>query len=125
MQHKLSMPLKKWIFILPILLGFLSGCTFLEPLVYRIDISQGNFVEQEAVDKLKFGMTYDQVRFVLGTPMLVEKGLPNTWYYIYHFTKGHNDTVQKNLIVTFSDEKTLMTLSGDFNQNESFYSAIN
>jgi outer membrane protein assembly factor BamE len=125
MQHLLSMPLKKWILSLPILLGLLSGCAFVEPLVYRIDISQGNYVEQKAVDKLKFGMTYDQVRFVLGTPMLIENGLPDTWYYIYHFTKGHGDPEQKNLVVNFSEQKTLMTITGDFPQSESFYDGLN
>ncbi len=69
-------------------------------LVYRIDINQGNYVEQSAVDKLKFGMTKAQVRYVLGSPMLVENGYPNTWYYIYHHTPGHGDSVQK--ILSFS-----------------------
>src|SRR5690606_5183146 len=37
---------------------------------YRPDIQQGNFVSREMVSQLKPGMTPDQVRFVLGTPLL-------------------------------------------------------
>ncbi len=44
----------------------LSGCS----LVYRIDIPQGNYVEQKQVDKLRQGMTREQVEFVLGSAML-------------------------------------------------------
>ena len=44
----------------------LSGCG----LVYKMEINQGNYVTQEMVAQLKPGMTRDQVRFVLGTPLL-------------------------------------------------------
>jgi len=39
---------------------------------YRIDIQQGNVVTQEMVDKLKPGLTRSQVRFVLGSPLVVD-----------------------------------------------------
>ena len=39
---------------------------------YRIDIVQGNFVSREQAAQLKEGMTRDQVRFVLGTPLLTD-----------------------------------------------------
>ena len=45
-------------------LGALSGC------VFRANIPQGNIVEQEDVDQLEIGMTRNQVRFLLGTPMV-------------------------------------------------------
>lgn len=98
------MQLKKWLVAVPLAMTLLTGCSVLEKLVYRIDINQGNYVEQSAVDKLKFGMTKAQVRFVLGSPMLIENGYPNTWYYIYHHTPGHGDPVQKDLIVNFNDQ---------------------
>ncbi len=45
----------------------------------------------------QFGMTKTQVRYVMGSPMLIENGYPHTWYYIYYHQKGHNDPIQKNL----------------------------
>ena len=50
-------------------LGACSGIGF--PGVYRINIEQGNIVDQEMVDQLKPQMTRRQVRFVLGTPCLL------------------------------------------------------
>jgi outer membrane protein assembly factor BamE len=43
-----------------------SGC------VYRINIQQGNFLNQGAVDTVKPGMTRSQVRYLLGTPMVAD-----------------------------------------------------
>ncbi|CAM3647400.1 outer membrane protein assembly factor BamE [Vibrio aquimaris] len=119
------MQIKKWLVIaLPLSMTLLTGCSLLEKLVYRIDINQGNYVEQKSVDKLKFGMTKEQVRFVLGSPMLVENGYPNTWYYIDHQTEGHQDSVQKNLIARFNDEGKLVNIDGDFAPNSDFFEQI-
>lgn len=119
------MQFKKWLIAVPLAMTMLTGCSLLEKLVYRIDINQGNYVEQSAVEKLKFGMTKEQVRYVMGSPMLVENGYPNTWYYIYHKTEGHNDSVQKNLIVDFNDEGQLVNVSGDFPPSSDFFESIN
>ena len=50
---------------------------------YRIDIQQGNFVSQEMVAQLKPGMSKDQVRFVLGTPLLADIFHGDRWDYVY------------------------------------------
>ncbi len=87
----------------------LSGCS----LVYRIDIPQGNYVEQKQVDKLRQGMTREQVSYVLGTPMLRDGFDPNTWSYLYEFQPGHGDKERKELTVTFANDR-LTTVTGDF-----------
>ncbi|MFH0256191.1 outer membrane protein assembly factor BamE [Vibrio rumoiensis] len=120
------MHFKKWILIIPFVLTILSGCSVLERLVYRIDIAQGNYIEQPDVNKLRVGMTKEQVQFVLGSPMLVENGYPDTWYYIYHFTHGHDDPVQKNFIVKFDPQnQTLTEASGDFELSPDFNTPLN
>ncbi|MGX9418800.1 outer membrane protein assembly factor BamE [Vibrio sp. WJH972] len=114
------MQLKKWLIVVPLSLTMLSGCSLVERLVYRIDINQGNYVEQPAVERLRVGMTKEQVRFVLGSPMLVETGYPNTWYYIYHHTPGHEETDQKDLIVHFDNSSQLTKVEGDFPVSSNF-----
>ncbi len=121
----LSMQLKKWLIAVPLAMTMLTGCSLLERLVYRIDINQGNYVEQEAVNQLKFGMSKEQVRYVLGSPMLIENGYPDTWYYIYHHTEGHHFSEQKDLIVDFNDQGLLMEVSGDFPASKNFFESIN
>jgi outer membrane protein assembly factor BamE len=119
------MQLKKWLIAVPLSMTLLTGCSLAEKLVYRIDINQGNYVEQQAVDQLKFGMTKEQVRFVMGSPMLIENGYPDTWYYIYHHTEGHKDSVQKDLIVNFNDKGQLVDVTGDFPPSSDFFEGIN
>ncbi|MGL6258225.1 outer membrane protein assembly factor BamE [Vibrio sp. WXL103] len=118
------MQFKKWLIAAPLAMTMLTGCSLLEKLVYRIDINQGNYVEQEAVDKLRFGMTKEQVRFVLGSPMLIENGRPDTWYYIYHHTPGHNDSIQRNLVVDFDQAGTLVEVDGDYTIGDSFFQEL-
>lgn len=118
------MQLKKWLILAPLTVTLLSGCSIAERLVYRIDINQGNYVEQPAVDQLRVGMSQDQVRYVLGSPMLVESGYPNTWYYIYHHTPGHQKSEQKNLVVQFDNNGTLASIDGDFTASSSFNSRL-
>ncbi|WP_162046951.1 outer membrane protein assembly factor BamE [Vibrio taketomensis] len=119
------MQLKKWLIALPLAMTMLTGCSVLEKLVYRIDINQGNYVEQQSVDQLKFGMSKEQVRFVLGSPMLVENGYPNVWYYIYYHTHGHNKPIQRNLIANFDPQGRLVEVTGDYPVSDAFFESIN
>lgn len=64
----------------------LGGCSnFLH--VYTIDINQGNLLTRDMVDKLKPGMSPAQVRYVLGTPLIVSQDT-SRWDYIYSFQPG-------------------------------------
>ncbi|KUJ00137.1 outer membrane protein assembly factor BamE [Vibrio sp. MEBiC08052] len=119
------MQFKKSLITASLAILVLSGCSSVtDMLVYRIDINQGNYVDQQEVDQLKFGMTKQQVRYVLGSPMLVENGYPDTWYYIYHHVSGHEDPVQKNLIVKFDKRGSLIHLAGDFHNSDHFFESI-
>jgi outer membrane protein assembly factor BamE len=81
---------------------------------YRIDVRQGNLVTQEMVAQLKPGLSKDQVRFILGTPLVADMFHADRWDYVYRFRPGrdHNDVQQRRLIVHFSDGK-LARLDGD------------
>jgi outer membrane protein assembly factor BamE len=88
----------------------LAGCGPLAP--YRIDIQQGNFVSQEMVAQLKPGMTKDQVRFVLGTPLVTDVFHAERWDYVYVLDRPRQPRVQRRLSVFFEDGK-LARLDGD------------
>ena len=53
------------------------------PGVYRIDIQQGNVVDQAMVDQLEIGMERRKVLFIMGTPLLVDPFNQNRWVYLY------------------------------------------
>jgi outer membrane protein assembly factor BamE len=91
----------------------LAGCASLETSwaqlrslgVYKLDINQGNYLSQDFVDKLRVGQTRQQVRFLLGTPLLVSAFRPDRWDYVYEFTR--QGFVQEHRIFTvyFVDDK--------------------
>lgn len=71
---------------------------------YRIDVQQGNALEQESVDKLKPGLTRSQVRFLLGTPLVVDPFHANRWDYVYNFRKGGKLTEERRLVLFFNGD---------------------
>ncbi len=68
---------------------------------YRIDIQQGNFITPDMLQKLAVGQTREQVRFILGTPLLVDIFRANRWDYVFRSSKGWNEPEKRKLIVFF------------------------
>ena len=79
---------------------------------YRIDIQQGNVVTQQMVSKVKPGMTRAQVRFALGTPLLLDAFHPDRWDYVYYFEKPNEPRVYRHVAVYFKGDR-LDRLEGD------------
>jgi outer membrane protein assembly factor BamE len=79
---------------------------------YKMDIQQGNFVTQEMVSQLKPGMTKEQVRIVLGTPLLNDIFHGERWDYLYWHEDAVGKREQRKLTVFFEDGK-LARVDGD------------
>lgn len=79
---------------------------------YKIDIRQGNYVTQEMVSQLKAGQTQQQVRFILGSPLLVDTFHKDRWDYVYQFKPNHGDLQARRLTLFFADGK-LARVAGD------------
>ena len=91
----------------------LSGCGVTEKIrPYKLDIRQGNYVTQEMISQLKKGMTRDQVRFALGTPLLTDVFHADRWDYVYRFEPGYGEPEQRVITVHF-DNDLLARVSGD------------
>jgi outer membrane protein assembly factor BamE len=84
--------------------AMLSLC--MDACVYRIDIQQGNLLEQKDIDRVEVGMTRSQVQFLLGTPMVEDSFHRNRWDYTYYFRQGRSREVMRRwMIVYFDDDK--------------------
>ena len=98
--------------------GIISGCDRRAdgsrkiPLVYRVDVQQGNVIEQSMIDKLEPGMTKAKVRFIMGTPLLVDPFHSNRWDYIYSIEPGDGERAQRHIALFFKEDK-LTHLEGD------------
>ena len=94
----------------------LSGCSSVPRIVneYKIDVQQGNVLTQEMVSQLKPGLTKDQVRFILGTPVLIDVFHPNRWDYVYRLQKGNTGAVEMRKFTAYFDASDkLARVSGD------------
>ncbi len=82
------------------LAGLLSAC------VYRVDVQQGNLLDQQDIDAVQIGMSRSQVRFLLGTPMVEDPFSRDRWDYMYYFQRGRaRRPEQRWLIVYFEGDR--------------------
>ena len=79
------------------------GPTFLGP--YRPDVHQGNIITHEMVEQLRLGMTREQVRFMLGTPLLTSEFHKDRWDYAYYLNPRKGPVQNRRLTVYFKDNK--------------------
>jgi outer membrane protein assembly factor BamE len=101
--------------------GALSGCGSLPSIPvptipgvtpYRIDIQQGNYLSQDMVDQLKPGMTREQVRFVLGTPLVADIFHADRWDYVFYLDRPGKPRETRKLSVFF-EQNRLARVTGD------------
>lgn len=92
-----------------ILALLLSGCL----AVYKTEIQQGNVVTQEMIDKLKPGMTRSQVRFVLGTPLIVDPFHPDRWDYYYYLRRANETAGETQRVTVVFKNDLLIAVQGD------------
>lgn len=95
---------------------FLQGCSNIPILPglkpYKIDIQQGNYVTQDMIAKLQPGMSRGQVRFALGTPLIVDPFRTDRWDYVYNLYKRGVLTEQRMVTVIFRGD-VLERIEGD------------
>ena len=75
------------------------------PGVYRIDVQQGNIVDREMLDQLEIGMEPRKVRFILGTPLLVDPFNQNRWDYFYSLRRKSGEEARQRVSVYFVDDR--------------------
>jgi outer membrane protein assembly factor BamE len=87
------------IFSLVTTLLLLTGC------VHKIDIQQGNVIEQDKVNKLHIGMSKGEVEALMGTPILINTFNDNRVDYIYTMKHGSEARTEKSVILIFQENR--------------------
>lgn len=95
-----------------LLLSLLAGCASTPIGPHRIDVQQGNALDQENVARLKPGLNRSQVRFLLGTPLVVDPFRNDRWDYVYVYHKAGRLAEQKRLTLFFEGD-ILVRIEGD------------
>ncbi|WP_242513509.1 outer membrane protein assembly factor BamE [Halochromatium salexigens] len=81
------------------------------PFVYKMTVQQGNVITERMVNQIQLGMNREQVRFVLGTPLLSDMFHTDRWDYIYTIRRGHAPMETKRLTLWFEDDQ-LVSVEG-------------
>ena len=88
-------------------------------LVYKLPTRQGNVIEQKQLDQLKTGMTRDQVRFLMGTPLAASPFREDRWDYVGYYKTPRGQVFTRTVSLYFEGDKlartegTEPTASGD------------
>lgn len=85
----------------------LGGC------VYRIDIQQGNLLEDDDIGQVEVGMTRSQVQFLLGTPMIADSFHRDRWDYAYTLTRGRSREVARRWVVVYFENDRVARIDRD------------
>ena len=100
--------------LLAVLVFALAGCNMVPRIgAHRMEIQQGNFVSQEMMSQVKAGMTKDQVRFILGTPLVSDIFHADRWDYVFARRRVNSDELEQRHIVIFFEEGRLKRIDGD------------
>ena len=86
------------------------------PGIYRIPVRQGNLITQEMVNELRPGMSKQQVRYLLGTPLLIDTFNEDRWEYLYTNRPGSHTRqveIEKQRLELLFQNGRLFKITGD------------
>ena len=87
-------------------LSLILAALALTACVYRIDIQQGNLLDDDDIGQVEVGMTRSQVQFLLGTPMVSDSFHRDRWDYAYYLRRGRSpDVTQRWVVVHFENDR--------------------
>jgi len=89
--------------------ALISGCGF-----FRVEIQQGNYITRDQVEQLKPGMTKREVRYVMGTPLVVDPfHEKHRWDYFYAYSPDLGSDFEKRRITLFFEGDKLERIAGN------------
>jgi outer membrane protein assembly factor BamE len=80
---------------------------------YRPDMVQGNFISKEQLGRLKLGMDREEVKVVLGTPLITSVMHPNRWDYVFAFKRGDTQLVEQRQVTLIFEKDLLQKINAD------------
>lgn len=91
---------------------------------YRINIQQGNFVSQEMLARIQPGMTKEQVRFALGTPLLTDLFHSARWDYLFRLQKPNGQITNNRVIIYFEDNRVARIVNDELPEETQYLESI-
>jgi outer membrane protein assembly factor BamE len=80
---------------------------------YRPDMVQGNFISKEQLAKVKLGADREEVKVLLGTPLLTSSMHVNRWDYIFAYKRGDTQVVEQRRVTAYFEKDLLVKIDAD------------
>lgn len=105
--------------------GHSDRFAYVVPL-YRVEIVQGNVVTKEIAERVKPGMSRDQVRDLLGSPMLADAFHADRWDYVFTIRRQGAAPQARKVVARFEGERLkALEVPADLPTEEEFVASIN
>lgn len=71
---------------------------------YRVDVTQGNVITQELAERVKPGMSREQVRDLLGSPLLTSAFHGDRWDYVFTMRRQGVPAQRRSVVAHFKGD---------------------
>ena len=85
------------------LLCWLSGCGLIS--IHKIDVEQGNIIAPEIMNRIHRGMTPNEVKEIMGPPILTNTFSENRLDYVYTFKAGNKRESEQTYKLIFKQDR--------------------
>lgn len=91
--------------------ALVAGCSMNDPnrsgllQPYRIDLPQGNYLTGEMLERVRPGMSPEQVRFALGSPLLIDVFRPDQWNYVFRYLHANGSAELRKVVIVFENDR--------------------
>ena len=90
-----------------VLLSLLTGCSKGLFSVHKLEIQQGNALEKADIERVRAGMSKDEVQAILGTPVVEPLFQPDRWDYLFYLKAADTREVQRKVTITFEGDQVV------------------
>ena len=105
----MTIPIKKcfYVIVFSSLLTTLYGCESILPAAHRINVDQGNVIDSKQLDQLRPGISREQVRFLLGSPVNQNVFHSDRWDYLHYISKAGTYADPIRVTVFFENDQVI------------------
>ena len=82
-----------------------TGCLKMLPEAHKIDIHQGNLIDRKRIEQLEIGMSREQVKYLLGSPVSNNIFHADRWDYLHYISKAGSYAKPKRVTVFFTNDR--------------------
>ena len=87
--------------------------------LYRVEVQQGNLISERDTPKLKKGMSMDEVRSIMGEPVMIDTFNIERWNYVYTLRSNGKARKKHNLTLIFKNDRLVKILDDELPSDQS------